>query len=245
MGNNSKKAFTLAEVLITLGVIGVVSAMTMPTLIQHHQKQVTVAQLKKAYSEFAQALQKAEAEHGLMETWDFAYFGDDSSGRATYFGENYLFPYIKTIKKCIPTSNACWADNIKALGAVNANTMINGQNTHNSFVTPSNYSVYYWLDISGKGMWYYVDINGVKPPNIVGKDIFAFKGVWGQGRTKYGAYPYGLESDTSYTRDMLLTGTGFSSPSTACVKGNAKQNGRTCAAVIMLDGWKITDTYPW
>ena len=33
-----KKGFTLAEVLITLGIIGVVAAMTMPTLIQNHQK---------------------------------------------------------------------------------------------------------------------------------------------------------------------------------------------------------------
>ena len=31
-------AFTLAEVLVTLGIIGVVSAMTIPTLMQNHQK---------------------------------------------------------------------------------------------------------------------------------------------------------------------------------------------------------------
>ena len=45
-----KKAFTLAEVLITLGVIGVVSAITMPTLIQNQQEKVLINQLKVANS---------------------------------------------------------------------------------------------------------------------------------------------------------------------------------------------------
>ena len=48
-GLNLKKfAFTLAEVLITLGIIGVVAAMTMPALVANYQKTVTVNRLKKA-----------------------------------------------------------------------------------------------------------------------------------------------------------------------------------------------------
>ena len=43
-------AFTLAEVLITLGIIGVVAALTMPTLIAKHQKQVFVNRVKQTYS---------------------------------------------------------------------------------------------------------------------------------------------------------------------------------------------------
>lgn len=45
---NNKVAFTLAEVLITLGIIGVVAAMTLPTLIANYQKRQTVVQLKKS-----------------------------------------------------------------------------------------------------------------------------------------------------------------------------------------------------
>ena len=44
-------AFTLAEVLITLGVIGVVAALTLPTLIKNHEKHVIETQLKKTYSD--------------------------------------------------------------------------------------------------------------------------------------------------------------------------------------------------
>ena len=48
-------AFTLAEVLVTLGIIGVVSAMTVPTLMQNHQRKVYVTQLHKVYNEMQQA----------------------------------------------------------------------------------------------------------------------------------------------------------------------------------------------
>ena len=45
-----KSAFTLAEVLITLGIIGVVAAITLPTLVANYQKQILVNQLKKTYT---------------------------------------------------------------------------------------------------------------------------------------------------------------------------------------------------
>ena len=48
-------AFTLAEVLVTLGIIGVVSAMTVPTLMQNYQRQSYVTQLHKVYNEVQQA----------------------------------------------------------------------------------------------------------------------------------------------------------------------------------------------
>ena len=58
-------AFTFAEVLITLGVIGVVAAMTLPTLIKNYQKTVWVNQLKKSMSVISQGLQKAMADEGV------------------------------------------------------------------------------------------------------------------------------------------------------------------------------------
>ena len=49
------RAFTLAEVLVTLGIIGVVSAMTVPSLMQNYQRQSYVTQLHKVYNEIQQA----------------------------------------------------------------------------------------------------------------------------------------------------------------------------------------------
>lgn len=57
-------AFTLAEILITLGIIGVVAAITLPALIHQHQKMVLKQQFKKSYSMIQQAYQKVYADLG-------------------------------------------------------------------------------------------------------------------------------------------------------------------------------------
>ena len=58
----TKPAFTLAEVLITLGIIGIVAAMTMPALIENHQSSVLQQRFKKAYSSMAQVFQRVAFE---------------------------------------------------------------------------------------------------------------------------------------------------------------------------------------
>ena len=59
---SKKCAFTLAEVLITLGIIGVVAAMTMPSLISHYRHKVLETQFKKAYSVLSQAMIPVQSE---------------------------------------------------------------------------------------------------------------------------------------------------------------------------------------
>ena len=49
----TKKAFTMAEVLITLGIIGIVAAMTLPSLVGNYQKKQTAMQLKKSLLSYA------------------------------------------------------------------------------------------------------------------------------------------------------------------------------------------------
>ena len=60
----SKRGFTLAEVLITLGIIGIVAAVTIPTLINNYQKQALFNQFKKAYANLNQAWQLAYVDLG-------------------------------------------------------------------------------------------------------------------------------------------------------------------------------------
>ena len=61
--SSRKIAFTLAEVLITLGIIGVVAALTLPSVIERHQKLETVTKLKKAYSTLSQAIERAKVDN--------------------------------------------------------------------------------------------------------------------------------------------------------------------------------------
>ena len=59
-----KIAFTLAEVLITLGVIGVVAALTLPSIVHNVQKVVLKNQFKRAYSNFYNAIKYVQAQNG-------------------------------------------------------------------------------------------------------------------------------------------------------------------------------------
>lgn len=87
------KGFTLAEVLITLGIIGVVAAMTLPGLIQNYQKKVTATKLKKFYSTMNQAIKLSEADNGDCDTWEYP----TTIENLPVFVNKYLSNYIKTV----------------------------------------------------------------------------------------------------------------------------------------------------
>ena len=75
-----KAAFTLAEVLITLGIIGIVAAMTIPTLVQNYKERVTVTKVKKTYAVLTNALQLAILENGTVDTWGLSGIYKDEEG---------------------------------------------------------------------------------------------------------------------------------------------------------------------
>ena len=96
------KAFTLAETLITVGIIGIIAALTLPSLIEKHQKKITVTRLKAFNSIMAQAFQTAKLEYGDWENWDNSNFGESNSDKGDgkqqlLWLEKYLLPNIKHI----------------------------------------------------------------------------------------------------------------------------------------------------
>ena len=101
-----KAAFTLAEVLITLGIIGVVAAMTLPALIQKNNNRVVETRLQKFYSSINQAVQRAEVDYGDKKYWyqdtnniETDKDGNPVKGSSTVekWWNKYMAPYIKTI----------------------------------------------------------------------------------------------------------------------------------------------------
>lgn len=86
-----QKAFTLAEVLIILGIVGIVAAMTLPNLIGNYRKKIVETRLQRFYSVANNALKYSETENG---SWDFWYFGTETKK----WYDTYLAKYWKTIK---------------------------------------------------------------------------------------------------------------------------------------------------
>ena len=89
-----RNAFTLAEVLITLGVIGVVAAITIPTLINDHKKSVIETRLKHTVS----ILQQAQSMRDADENLTYETFEHNNPDIAFEIFNKYYANYIKFVK---------------------------------------------------------------------------------------------------------------------------------------------------
>ena len=95
-----KVAFTLAEVLITLAIIGVVAALTLPSIITDYQKKVTIKKLKTTYNILNNAIEMAKTEYGTdVNSWDMP-DTDNKQILSNYFAEHYMLPYLKVVQDC-------------------------------------------------------------------------------------------------------------------------------------------------
>ena len=117
-----KNGFTLAEILVSLGIIGVVAAMTIPNLLHDTSKQETVSKLEKEYTSLSQAVKMSEINNGNNSTWDWGTSGDAASVKASF--DTYWAPYLRISKYCTTyqdcgyTTNAPWkySDGISDIG---------------------------------------------------------------------------------------------------------------------------------
>ena len=96
---NKKRAFTLAEVLITLVVIGVIAAITVPTIVANYRREATSAKLKKFYSTLHQVSYRAKADGKDWNDWALdsnpvADLTNGVTGGSKAFSEYYLTPYL-------------------------------------------------------------------------------------------------------------------------------------------------------
>ena len=182
--SHKRTAFTLAEVLITLGIIGVVAALTLPSLIQKQQDKATVSRLEKIYSVLSQASLYAREEHGDFEDWNII----DNNQASTRENFAYFEPYLKILRKC-DNKSGCWAEQTQSLSGQKARwsdnykmgvdyisiTLNDGINVVYDFAEPSLNYVYGLPSYVNKSyIVFLVDVNGNRRPNKWGRDIFAF-----------------------------------------------------------------------
>jgi len=182
---SKKAAFTLAEVLITLAIIGVVAAMTIPTLISDYQEKVTITKLKKTYSVLSNALGLAIAENGSVDTWNYAP-GMTPEGTRKFF--DYIRPMLKIAKDCGGSNeNKCITDDamlcLNGSECVTAGWFYGANETYYKVVLNDGSALWTRTTVSCDQVdgeeenicalfWY--DVNGIKAPNQLGRDTFVF-----------------------------------------------------------------------
>ena len=177
-----KLAFTLAEVLITLGIIGVVAAMTIPTLMNKSQEKVYKVQYKEIFSELNQAMKSLE-DDGRLPSLECTSFNDRCF-------RDLFATKLKVSHECYSAApNNCQKYSTFLDGKTDY-ARINPNSAWPMFTTLRGYSVkfrYHFKDCTtidesvwdskenGALLncgWVQVDTNGLSGPNIVGKDIF-------------------------------------------------------------------------
>lgn len=237
-------AFTLAEVLITLAIIGIVAALTIPAIVQRYQERVTVTKLKKAYSLLNQAYQMAVIDHGTYDQWGMINAEYDEEGNMTNMDEfkntyantwKILSPYLKVVASCDFTKARCpdmfledydrnnLDGTFRTKGLTNETGILiaDGLLFNCGFVesaecTSSRGSSKALKNVCGD---FSVKIGPKKSVYTLGKDEFYFY------ITKYGIYPTGTSEETIYT---------FSN--TCNLKSSSNRNGYGCSAWVIMNG---------
>ena len=175
--NNSRKiAFTLAEVLITLGIIGVVAAMTMPSLIQHHREKAMVTSLEKFVSTISQAVDLYKADNDCVDSIStcvsYISKGDENCENfAPIAAKMNVIASVKNANK----STADWLpDKAYNYYGEEQEGIYGGVSKRNigTCAYLLNDGTTFAVDINPTNFDIMVDVNGKKLPNRVGQDIF-------------------------------------------------------------------------
>ena len=226
--HNSLKrpAFTLAEVLITLGIIGVVAALTIPTLMANHRKKVVETKLEKIYSVMNQAINLTNAEYGDVTNWIIDCGSSNSPTCSINEVENW---FNSTIGKHLETLKTGKTKN-------KTDDILLIYLKDGSILGVTNY-IY--------DMVFYVNSDAISNKQS-GKNYFLFRfnpillshqnNEEAQKDLKYSLKPT-FEPYSNYwngTREQLIDGHSFS----------CAQNHAFCAKLIQYDGWKISKDYP-
>ncbi len=175
-----RKAFTLAEILITLGIIGVVAAMTIPALINNYNEKQWINKLKQTYTILSQATISVINEYGGPESWELQSYDPASADKII----DYYSHYIKIAHDGGPSSlKSCrtpfFSHSYLTLNGQKENSSLFNNGGYHCIILPNGVSLGIAAmtlrsDIDNSNFYAYIltDVNGDKSPNTLGKDIF-------------------------------------------------------------------------
>jgi len=230
---SKRNGFTLAEVLITLGIIGIVAALTIPSLINNYQKRVIESRLKEDYSILTQVMRRAQNDDVPFDD----YISQSLSGNKKWF-ETFIIPYMKIGRICYAEAG-CWhnkgATRNLAGNTIYANhneigigqkpvtiRLTNGSNLNFDWYSSGSMKTYFGIDVTQTAMIIFIDANGDSPPNIIGKDIYVMAFI-----PDYGFIPAGFHESNEIVENNC-------SP-----KATEINAGYYCLQKVKNNGWEI------
>lgn len=211
-----KVAFTLAEILITLGIIGVVAALTLPSVINNYNERVTISKLKKLNSTFQNSFNLMhQEEFGGLDVSQWGYISrDEFVQKYTKYMNVSKVCTKSNIYECVPIvvySNLGGTKVSLGLSSVSSGFVLNdGATAALVWFAESNPG---HIEATGVYGQIFVDVNGKNPPNVLGRDAFSFvftkEGVKPNGIVNLGGYGSSRYDKTGFC-NKNYTGAGHS-----------------------------------
>ncbi len=240
--SKTKLGFTLAEVLITIVIIGVVASLTVTTLMTNTGKHETISKIKKSYSTLAQAMLRSKNDNGPIEEWY-----DTVNQNSTEFYNRFFHPYFSSSKicnnhtECGYNKSRPWKmrdgqtyewDMTRPADAGKSRIFMYLADGSFIAITTGYYPCVQW-DEDGKctglalTMWdeprIIFDTNGPKQPNMFGKDVFL-----ADFSNERGVVPYCSTAELSVVNQVC----------------SSSGSGSCCLRKLIEDGWEFKEDYP-
>ena len=241
-----KKGFTLAEILITLTVIGIIAAITISILAENGRKTEVETKLKKTISVLNNALLRATIDYGAISSWP-ELNSSSSATSTTNFMAKYIVPYVITTRAITTNQDGLTMED---LGYKDPNIRTpkgaiygaQGQYTAKLpriFFNDGTVILRLTTSTGTNTINYLVDTNGPKGPNVMGKDVFRFAL---EGRMENPTII--MDGLIKVTKNNTTGEYTFTERSIDDLEEECADSGAYCGALIQKQGWKITSDYP-
>ena len=218
-------AFTLAEVIITLGIVGVIAALSIPGLITNIQKRQAETKLKRFYAEMNQAVKLSASQTGIdVDGW---VIHNKQYNQADL--DNFVNTYLR------PCLNIAYTKNISP-----------NPRTCNSrcprILIVLNNGIAFSMYIDGNGADLFLHPNPDKTDFMSTRESFAFQMTKTDSTNQY----YSVDSMEPYTAfwNDGKESTLKNDNKRGCNR-KSSSNKQYCTKIIQLNGWKIPKDYPW
>ena len=172
-GFKTKNAFTLAEIIISVMILGIIASVTVPVLINKYHERTTISKVKRTYSQLNQAILMAVANNGNFTYWNV---NDGQNATSATQVASYIKPYLNLKKDCGTTACMGYTQQIKFLSDQNNPANYDSSGIYYKMVLLDNINVWlrgYDTYCNSNCFVVFFDINGNEEPNTIGKDIYA------------------------------------------------------------------------